>query len=355
MKKLFLSLSALVCTLSLLTECCCPWSPEAKTSHISHRYASAEEGRKLRLNNTNYFNALTQNDIDWKFRQTGKTLEEFKTFAADQIRDFTEEEMKALDAMVSLVEVRLDALGVCLQTDEIIFIKSDMKDEGGAGGFTHKNDIYLSSFLVETLVYALQGNTIYPPDYLEYVSIIVPNIIAHELFHCLTRNDARFRQQMYSLIGFTVMDHEIAFGPTVRNLILQNPDVELFDNWAEFTIDGQKRRCILIPVYECSFAEAAETDPNASFFDHMQCVLVPLDAPDTMIPVEQASDFYTVLGHNTDYVVAAEECMADNFGNMVAFGFNGYYNYVDGQLRFFNYQTPQLVNNICETLRSYYN
>ena len=353
MKTLYLSLSALICTLSLLTGCCCP--PEAKTSHISHRYASAEEGRQLRLNNTNYFNALTQNDIDWKFRCTGKTVDEFKTFAADQIRGFTDAEKKALDAMIALIETRLDALGVCLRTDEIIFVKSDMEDEGGAGGFTHKNEIYLTSFLVEALVDVLEGNDTYPPEYLEYISLVVPELLAHELFHCLSRNDARFRQQMYSLIGFTVMDHEVEFGPAVRNLVLQNPDVERFDNWAEFTINGQKRRCILLPVYACSFAEAAATDPDPSFFNYMQCVLVPLDAPDTMIPIEQASDFYTVLGHNTDYVIAAEECLADNFGFLVAYGFNGHYDYVGGGVQFTRYQTPQLIHNICKTLRNYYN
>lgn len=354
MKKRLLSLSALFCALSLLTGCFCPCDPEPKTSHISHRYASAEEGRQLRLDNTNYFNALTQNDIDWKFRRTGKTLDDFKTFAAQQIKEFSEEEKKAIDAMITLVEVRLDALGVCLQSDEIIFIKTDMDDEGGAGGYTHKNEIYLSSFVSEALVYALQGKDIYPPEYLEYISTYFPSLLAHELFHCLTRNDARFRQQMYSLIGFTVMDHEVEFGPTVRNLLLQNPDVERFDNWAEFTIHGQKRRCILIPVYACSFAEAAATNPDASFFDYMQCVLVPLDEPDTMIPVEQASDFYTVLGHNTDYVIAAEECMADNFGNLIAFGLIGYYGYVNGGVQFIPYNTPQLIHNICDTVRNYY-
>ena len=354
MKTKILSLSALLCALCFLTGCFCPCDPEAKTSHISYRYASAEEGRQLRLNNTNYFNALTQNDIDWKFRCAGKTLDEFKTFAADQIQDFTEEEKKAIDAMVSLIEVRLDALGVCLRPDEIIFIKSDMEDEGGAGGFTHKNEIYLTSFLIQAIVDVLQGNDTYPPDYLEYISFVTPELIAHELFHCLSRNDARFRQQMYSLIGFTVMDHEIEFGPTVRNLVLQNPDVERFDNWAEFTINGQKRRCTLLPVYECSFAEAAATNPDASFFDYMQCVLVPLDAPDTMIPIEQASDFYTVLGHNTDYVIAAEECLADNFGYLIAFGFNGYYDFVNGEVQFIRYQTPQLIHNIHNTLLEYY-
>ena len=355
MKTRLLSIWALLCALFFLTGCCCPWNPDAKTSHIKHRYASAEEGRQLRLNNTDYFNALTQNDIDWKFRCTGKTLDDFRTFAANQIKDFTEEEKQAIDAMVTLIETRFDALGVCLRSDEIIFIKSDTEDEGGAAGFTHKNEIYLTSFFVEALVYALQGKDIYPPEYLEYISRIFPSILAHELFHCLSRNDARFRQQMYSLIGFTVMDHDVAFGPAVRNVLLQNPDVERYDNWAEFTIDGQKRRCILISVYECSFAEAAATDPDATFFNHMRCVLVPLDEPDTMIPVEQASDFYTVLGHNTDYVIAAEECLADNFGNLTAFGFNGYYDFVNDGVQFIPYKTPQLIHDICETLRNHFN
>ena len=355
MNTRLLSLSALLCALFFLTGCCCPSEPEEKTSHISHRYATAEEGRQLRLNNTDYFNALTQNDIDWKFRCTGKTLDDFKTYAASQIKDFTEEEKKAIDEIISLIELRLDALGICLRTDEIILIKSDLDDEGGAGGITHKNEIYLSSFLVEAFVYALKGETVYPPEYLEYINFETPSLLAHELFHCLTRNDARFRQQMYSLIGFTVMDHEVEFGPAVRNVLLQNPDVERFDNWAEFTIDGQKRRCTLIPVYVCSFAEAAVTDPAASFFYYMQSVLVPLDEPDTMIPVEQASDFYSVVGRNTDYVIAAEECLADDFGNLIAFGFNGYYDYVNGGVQFIPYQTPQLMHDICDTVRNYFN
>lgn len=70
-------------------------------------------------------------------------------------------------------------------------------------------------------------------------------LISHEIFHCLTRNNAEFRAALYSLIGFHVMDHEVEFGPTIRNLLLQNPDVDHDDCWGEFTIEGQKRRCAL--------------------------------------------------------------------------------------------------------------
>ena len=352
MKRLFLLLA--IC--SLMTAGCCNNRNDGST-HIRYRYATAEEGRQLRLANTAYIDGTNQNNIDWKLRCSGKTLDDYKTIAAAQIVDFTDEEKQAVDATMAYIEARFDELGINLRyDDEIVFIKTNMKDEGeAAGGYTLQNQIYLHQNTIEGIVDAWKGNPALAPGYLEYCTYYSHAIVAHELFHCLTRNDAAFREQMYRLIGFTVMDHEIEFGPTVRNLLLQNPDVERFDNWAEFTINGQKRRCILIPVYACSFAEAAEMDPYASFFSYLQCVLVPLDEPDTMIPIEQASDFYSVVGHNTDYVIAAEECLADNFGNLVSFGFNGYFDYVNGILQFIPYRTPQLVHNICETLRSYYN
>ena len=349
------ALLVLVCSIPFFTGCQ-PSPVKEEVVHISHRYASAEEGRQIFLSNTAFFQSLTQNDIDWKIRSTGKTIEDFKAFSANQIQDFTNEEKKAIEASITFVETRLNLLGIGLPPmEEVTFIKSTMEDEGGAAGYTLGNSIYLSSFLVETLADLWQGKQLYTPDYDEYISLIAPSLIAHELFHCLSRNDALFRQRIYDLIGFTVMDHEVEFGPTVRNMVLMNPDVERYDNWAEFTINGQKRRCILVTVYECSFAEAAATNPEASFFDYAKTVLVPLDDPDTMIPLEQASDLYQIVGNNTDYLFAADECLADNFGDLIGFGFNGYYTLAeDYTIQFVPYPTPELIHGIYETMLEYY-
>ena len=355
-KKTLFALLALIC-FSPLFSACSTSDPEevVEESHISYRYASAEQGRQILLSNTAYYNSLTQNDIDWKYRSTGKTIDQFKTFAASQIQDFTEEEKKALDAMITLVETRMKGLGIGLPPmEEVTFVKSNMEDEGGAGGFTHGTSIFLSAPFLQMVTDLRQGKPCYTPDYDEYCILYMPALIAHELFHCMTRNNASFRQRLYSLIGFTVMDHEVEFGPTVRNMILANPDVERYDNWAEFTINGQKRRCILVCVYASDFAEAAATDPGASFFNYMKSVLVPLDEPDTMIPIEQASDFYEVVGHNSDYVIAAEECLAENFGFLIGFGFNGHYDFVDSKTQFIPYQSPQLIHSIYETMLELY-
>ena len=148
---------AFICAIPLFTGCQTSTVNE-ETTHISHRYASAEEGRQIFLSNTAFFQSLTQNDIDWKTRCSGKTIEEFRTFSANQILDFTDEEKKALDAMITLIEARLYGLGISLPPmEEVTFIKSTMEDEGGAGGYTLGNSIYLSSFLLEILADLWQG------------------------------------------------------------------------------------------------------------------------------------------------------------------------------------------------------
>ena len=114
-KKTLFALLALICAISLFTGCSTS-DPEgeAEASHIRYRYASAEEGRQIRLSNTAYYNSLTQNDIDWKLRCTGKTIDDFKIFSASQIQDFTDDEKKALDAMINSVEIRMRGLGIGL-------------------------------------------------------------------------------------------------------------------------------------------------------------------------------------------------------------------------------------------------
>ncbi len=104
----------------------------------------------------------------------------------------------------------------------------------------------------------------------------------------------------------------------------------------------RKRRRSLYPQDRDLYLRAYSAKDEASFFDFNEAVLVPIDALDTYYPVEEASDFWDVVGRNTDYVFAPEECMADNFGFTVVYG-------LDGQ----DYQTPQLIANIYNALCNY--
>lgn len=356
MKKTFTRILLLAGLILTVFTACQKDDGSSVNNHLRYHFASQAEGRQLKMDNTAYFEGLNQYDLDWKTWHSGATIAEYKALAEAQIVDFTEDEMKALSKVMDFIESRCVELGIQFPLDdEIVFIKSDMEDEGYAGGYTHKNQIYLSSFVTERTARAFQGDTAFDADYWEYHIHIIREVVAHEIFHVLTRNDARFRQLMYSLVGFTVMDHEMEFGPAVRNVLESNPDVERYDNWAEFTIGGQKRRCILTAVYTSSYAEAVAIDSGANFLYYTQGVLVPLDEPNIMIPIGQATDFYDVMGHNSDYFFAAEEYLADNFSYLIAYGFNGRYDHSwERGLFFIPYQTPQLIRQMHSTLTQYY-
>ena len=75
-----------------------------------------------------------------------------------------------------------------------------------------------------------------------------------------------------------------------------------------------------------------------------------------MIPIEQATDFYDIMGYNSNYLLAAEEYLADNFSYLVAYGLDGRYDFDRDQdcLVFIPYPTPQLISSIHNMLTQYY-
>ena len=52
-------------------------------------------------------------------------------------------------------------------------------------------------------------------------------------------------------------------------------------------------------------------------------VLVPVDGTDTYYYPEEAANYNEVLGENTEYTIDPEECMADNFGYLLAYDAKG--------------------------------
>ena len=259
-------------------------------------------------------------DIDWRAKKQNASLAELIAMAQDNVRDFTDADKDLVIQAVKFIESRLDKFDCQLPLPpEIIFVNTTMEDEGCAGAYTSGNMIVLN-----------QSCIVYP--YIE-------ELIAHELFHCITRHSPEFRQKMYSLIGFTVMDHDIELPERIKLVQMANPDVEHIDNYAEFTINGVKRKCTLITYYTRSWAEAsAQQGPSTVFFRNVGVALLPLDDMDHPFSISKASDFWNKIGRNTEYVYAAEECLAVNFSMAI----------VDGPDSI--YETPQLIKSILNAM-----
>ena len=323
-------------------------------AQIHYHCATMAEGQQLIVANTDYYNSLNQMDLDWRMRKSGTTREELVDFAKSCVQEFTDKEKERIAGAIAYIEKRLHEMGAILPfpKDDIVFIKTNMQEEGGAGAYTHKTEIYIGANVVRCNeskdgMLRLGGN-----------NIQLYSLVAHELFHCLTRNSPEFRRDIYKLIGFTVMDKDIIFSPAIQQKILSNPDVEHIDNYAEFTIKGKKRKCELMVLYTHSWEEAVaeEGDDDVTFFDYNQSVLVPIDKPNKYYPIEEASDFWDVIGHNTEYVLAPEETLADNFSNAVMYGPGRNSNIASAKEKEesqVKYSTPQLIDDIILFLKSY--
>ena len=108
------------------------------------RFADADEGRALLLDNEAYLRGLTQNDLDFRMQKTGATLEEWKTFAAAQVLDFTDAERDYIAGQLAELASLCAGKGYALpDPGPLTFVKTTMAEECGAAGYTHGTQSYL--------------------------------------------------------------------------------------------------------------------------------------------------------------------------------------------------------------------
>ena len=140
------------------------------------------------------------------YRQhTGASLGELEAFVPEQMRDFTEEEKQAVEKGIETIEAICKERGYHLpELDGIVFARSTMEEECGAGAYTHGTEIYLGEWILD---FAMSGELVQ----VQYFN----SLLAHELFHCLTRSHPEFREAMYGILGFTVTEKDYEFGPDV--------------------------------------------------------------------------------------------------------------------------------------------
>ena len=305
----------LICLFLLISTALC----SAEDSTFDYRFADAEEAAELLLSNRNYYDNLSQNDLNFRMQKLDATLTELETFTAQQTLNWTDEEKAAVDTAMAAIEKVCSERGYTLPvTAGIIFAKTTMHEECDAGAYTHGTQIYLGERLLRTGLSEV-------PEALTYFQ----ETVAHELFHCLTRNHPDFRADMYSILGFTVVEEDYNFAPEIKDIIISNPDVGHHNSFASFEINGEMKDCTVIFTTSKPFEQ-----PGDNFFAGMVTGLVPTDDLSVMYTSEDAANFWDVFGKNTGYVIDPEETMADNFAYTIIYGMER------------EYETPEIIETI---------
>lgn len=286
-------------TVQAASVCDCNGCCACGVDTLRFHYASRAEAQALWSVEDAYMRHLSPFDLEVRTGKSDAGKVALKQIAMAGFRDWTADEMKRMDHLMITLNARIRQEHYDLPLpDSIVIVKSDMEEEGGAGGYTRSKWIALHSSMP-----AKDSE-----DKLEEVML-------HELFHVLTRNNPDFKRKVYETIGFTVEDNELDFPEDLRPVHITNPDVDRFDSYATFRINGSDQRCAMV-IY------AARPYSGGSLFDYLKIGFVALDenlkpvmkdGRTVVYPLEKVENFYDQIGRNTDYVINPEEILAENF------------------------------------------
>lgn len=293
-----------------------PW-----TTKFTAHFATVEEGQQLMRERTLFHNQISESILPFFLQRKGGNLDEYIEYSAEQVMEFTPEEEERVNEALAWLQGQLEKHNLQLpDPGELTFVKSTNQEAIGSAGYTSEGTIFLAWFT-------------YKPEY--YTDDMFRQAIIHEISHCLSRMYPEYRQALYSLIHFTVLDQDIEVPEEIREQIIANPDVEHHNSYATFTIEGEKKDCYLVFLTDSIFEK-----PGDTFFTGMYSGIVPLDGS-KIYRVDEVEDFWDIVGRNTDYVEDPEEAMASNFAFALMHLDDGYE----------SFQSPEILDGIIEYLK----
>jgi hypothetical protein len=229
--------------------------------------------------------------------------EKLRAFSADTVLPWTAAlQSRWIRAMTALAP-RLRELGVA-PPPEVLLVNSNGRDSANAP-YTRRHAIVM------------------PMASLPENADMENFVLAHELFHVVSRRSPALATRLYALIGFEPTA-PLEWPEEWLPLRIANPDAPHDRHLMRTTLRG--RTLSLMPVL---VMRRAELKPGETFFDVLDVRLLEVNAgasktvavrrdgrPVWHAPID-VPDYLARLGGNTGYIFHPEETMADNFALLV--------------------------------------
>lgn len=263
------------------------------------KFASKEKANTLLTTEDSFTKSWSSFDIDARMHKPNSTKEELFEFIKTQTREWTEEEKTKILTILHFIDQQIKDQSFNLSfLKEIYFVKTTTNEEGGAGGYTRGSYIVLKN------------------DVLKRSEEGLKNIVIHELFHVLSRNNPDFRKAMYELIGFNIMN-DVPYPENIKDFRITNPDAPQVDSYIQLEVDGKEKNCMMI-LY------SKEAYSKGDFFQYLNIGFLSLIGNEiktveyngispVIYSLQEVSNFYEQVGKNTQYIIHPEEISADNF------------------------------------------
>jgi hypothetical protein len=272
------------------------------------RFATAEEGQSILTADDAFTRSLSRFDLQSRLKTGDEvTLDDWKRAASAEVRDWTMDLKTPVIESLQRLSKRLAAYDLPLPP-EILVVRTTGQEEGNAA-YTRGTAIVL------------------PDKVLKYAPAQLDKLLAHELFHVMSRHDGAVRQRLYRIIGFEVCE-PIELPPSLAPRKITNPDAPLIDCTIELKAADSK----VFTGAPVLYANANQYDvtKGGSFFQYLTFRLLVVERKDNrwqpvllevgepvVIDAKKEDAFYEKIGKNTNYIVHPDEILADNFVHLV--------------------------------------
>lgn len=264
-------------------------------------FASKEKAAELLATEDTFTNILSRFDLASRLDRKNPDEEELLRYAASQAREWDPKDVIRFKKILGEMDAHIRRQGYHLEfPGEIYFVLTTAKEEGGATAYTRENYVVFK-----------EGFATKSDDELR-------RLIYHELFHILSRHNPDFRERMYKIIGFGVMEN-LPYPENLRDFRITNPDAPLNNAYIRL----RNKNTGDIADFSMILYSSQDYD-GGSFFDYLNIGFMQLEGEDekeiayrdgeaVILQLEEVEQFFEQVGENTQYIVHPEEIMADNF------------------------------------------
>lgn len=272
-------------------------------SKVNFKFANKSEGCELLKSEDEFTNNLSEFDMSSRLK-TSKNVskEEYLNFICQQSLDWSEEEVSYLNKVFNDINKQFSQYKILLPK-EIYLIKTTGAEEGNSAYCRNQNIIILARNMIK-----MEDLT------------AMKELLIHELFHIFSKNNLDVREQLYNSIGF-YKTKNLLFPQNLAKYKITNPDSVNNNYYFESTVNGNKEKIMPILVAARDYDE----EKGGEFFDYLQLVFCSIEENENNSQIKIINNRYCIyrlrmvpnylslIGENTDYIIHAEEVLADNF------------------------------------------
>ena len=274
---------------------------------IRIRFASLEEGREILRTRDGFIRRLSPFDRAARLKTDREVSEsEFLNFVAGKVVEWDSADRERVGQAFDRIRPALGEYPLNWP-ESIRFVHTTGEEEGGAA-------------------YTRGKAVILPRTRLHQSPEKLAQLVAHELFHVLSRHDRDIRDRLYRVIGFERCPEVELPKPLARRRIT-NPDAPV--NAHRIRVQQAGRQFWAVPVL---YSTSERYDPlqGGSFFKYLQFRLLleavedkaaaasaPAGSQPRLVEVEEVSGFFEQIGRNSSYIIHPEEVLAVNFALIV--------------------------------------